>query len=168
MSQPHPADADYTALNAPNEDELMAMMDSAIVLHETLVRRGRRVNSGDFIRVQPDGTAFIRDLRPLVEVMRTDDAPWGHSPEPAATVDLPNFSQALFDEAVAKAEAERGQLSAVDSQMVRQFLLVLDEWMERLRSLHAAAENAVMGHALNSIDLGRIGLKKVEGGEDGG
>jgi hypothetical protein len=175
VSAPHPADADYTALNIPNEAALMAMADSALILHETLVRRGRRRESSPF----PENTVVLAPPRHLADqptlMMSIDPGrPEDHlSMSPiayAAEVDRsrrsPNYSEAIFNEAVARAEAERGALSPVDSQMVRQFLSVLDEWMERLRSLTAASENAVMGHALNSIDLGRIGLKKVEGNDD--
>lgn len=140
----HPADADYTMDNLPDEDVLEDMLDSAIALTQMLSGQSVR-------RRRPAGT----------EVLVAHPVPAA----PERTLLIPTYEPAVLENAVASALAEPGTATAAESATIASSLAVLREHASRLRGL-AIAQDGVMVHALNSIDLGLIGLAKVMGDAD--
>lgn len=140
--------------NEPDEERLLAMLESAEHLAGlALASTGRR-------RVGPDGRGLDGGGESIT-------VPWPPAQIAAMPPPATNYTAAIFDQALAKALREPGSLSAADQIVVAGSLEVITDRVRRLRELVAAQTNAVLGHALNSIELGLIGLAKVMEGEDG-
>jgi hypothetical protein len=142
---PHPADADYAAQNEPDEAALMAMAESAIrlvglVSDERVSRRAAA--SQTFSSERP--SAPLPDLFVFTP---------------------PAYDTGVLDRALLAERQTPGRASAAESATIGQSIDVFRERLTLLRSLLIAGD-AVMGHALNSIDLGLIGLAKVMGDHD--
>jgi len=161
----HAADADYTSANEPNMDELMPMLESAMAVAEEVNGRGRRWRRNDWepfpgLPVVADDTVPVGEIRivskpPMMPPQITRIANIG---PPIAEV---TYTEGLFEEAKAKAAAERAQLSTMDSLMVNARVAVIEDNIRRLRELKAAEDNAILQHALTTLELGCLGLHKV-------
>lgn len=145
MSDPHPADADYLSQNLPNEADLDAMMESALVLADTL--QGRR-------RVDAEGRG--------VPVVAVDPGPVQFSPpQPPA-----RYPQ-VFAEEMRAALARPRRVAPDEAVLIQTHGDAIAREVTALRGL--SVDDPVFGHALNSVDLGLIGLARVVGGGgDGG
>jgi hypothetical protein len=173
--KPHPADADYTAFHVLSDDQVDEMVDSAFAV-ANLLTEGRRFRPIDreppiisiddgfdppMIAVHPDlpnGVVLVngQEMRfaPAPPVIRE----YGQLLAPREAVS--EVTETLFEEAKAKAVLDRVKVSAADELMIDQARSVIDEWARRLRELPCAKE-PVIHHALNSLDLARLGLAKV-------
>lgn len=151
---PHPADADYSALHMLSDDSLEAMVDSAMAVAEMLGGQG-----GSSRRFRPADRGIL--AAPPAGYITINGAVVPTSPSPP-TVTIPDMktTQTIFTEAAERARAEPVRVSAVDAQMIGGAAAVLEEWSRRLRELPCAT-NPVIYHALNSLDLARLGLAKA-------
>lgn len=147
----HPADADYTMDNLPDEAVLMEMADSALALAAMMsgqqVQRRVRVSREDATIGPTMAEQYLRRRQEPVVVPQSF------------------YDAAVLDAAVDAATGEPGTATAAESATIASSLAVLREHASRLRGL-AIAQDGVMVHALNSIDLGLIGLAKVMGDAD--
>ena len=84
-------------------------------------------------------------------------------PERPPARDLPEFA------GVMAALAEPPPLLMTDAELIRGAVAVFRSRITRMRELKAARDNPIVGHALNSLELGLMGLERVagHGGGDG-
>lgn len=176
----HAADADYSAQNLPDEDELIAMMESAVALAETLGGGRRRVDGegrGLPRNTVHDSRAWEVPLRPMPPHDATSHVrlAWdpvvlsGMAPPPVVSIDdgfdppsVAVHDPAVLPAALAKAAQEPPRVSAQQAQLLGTIIAEVRERVETVRWWEA--DDPILGHALNSIELGLIGLAKVAGG----
>ena len=158
----HPADADYLDQNLPNEAELDAMMESALALADVMQGR-RRVDAegrGVPLRVAIDDgfdpPVVVLDRQEMV-ISREGTVMRPHRP---------GFNPDAMREALASAGSGSGDLSAGDRVVIQGVMLKIQDYTRQLRDLGIG--DPVFGHALNTLDLGVVGLARVAGKEGNG
>lgn len=152
----HPADADYLSQNLPNETDLDAMMESALALAD--VMQGRR-------RVASDG----RGIPLMIAMDPGSDRPVVSAREgrPRRIIEpLEPTRQARYAQAMAAAAEGSATLTAEQRAEIYTARVVVESIVKDLRELEV--DDPVFGHALNTLDLGVVGLARVAGKEGDG
>ena len=144
----HPADADYLSQNLPNETELDAMMESALALADVMQGRRRVASDGRGVPVVGGEEMYV-----LADV----------TPVKRPAVLRPAYEPAVLREAMEAAGDREPSVGPVEATLVRYAASVIAEQVTRLRAIRI--ENPILSHALNTLDLGVVGLARVAGKE---
>lgn len=163
---------DYSDEHILSDDAIEAQLDQqleSIAIMATIARTPFRENYPATITMLDElrmaQARALYDAAMIAEDRAQDThrhwiTPGGITPRPFEAPprrDLPEF------ERVMQAMEEPPPILETDSALIRGSAAVLRSRIERMRSLKAARDNAVLFHALNSLELGLMGLERVAG-----
>jgi hypothetical protein len=178
VTNPHPADADYSAQNEPNLEQLSEMMDAALATAQMIAgpivgRRFRLIPQTNPEMIGAEYAEYVQRLSPPMfskvpvdGVARINGQPielfrGGVTEVRDHEQVVPDYSRAIFDEAKDAAMTERIQASATDMALVTGLIEVTESRIRALREDTEIGRHPVVAHALTSMELGLLGLIKV-------